>query len=176
MNRAAPLLLTVALLAGCAQGDPPAPAAPAAQSDPSRGGARPGVWIRAESEHKDLPIAWELRDDYVAPAGAQRRLLIVSQVRDVPYVGQTDATQRPEFFVREQHLLEGLAGHADLVAVLDWRQQHDWYFYVDAEVTRERVAAALADAAGRTIRVDFDTEGGEFYKTLKQRTSGKPAQ
>lgn len=184
MKRAAVLLSgLVALLAGCAQESPSAPPATAAQppatvapDDPARGGARTGSWIRAESEHQELPIAWELRDDYVAPAGAPRKLLIVSQERSIPFVGQNDIAQRAEFVAHEQRLLDALAGHADLVAVLDWRQQHDWYFYADDQVTRERVAEALRNAAGGAVRVDIETDGGQFYTTLKQRVSGKPAE
>jgi hypothetical protein len=175
--RAAPLLLaSLALVAGCAPSGPaaPPPAAKAVQDDPSRGGARRGSWVRAESEHKSLPIAWELRDDYVVPPGAPPQLVIVSQAREIPYVGQGESTQRAEFVAREQRLLDALAGHAELVAVLDWSQQHDWYFYADSSVTRESVAAILSDAVGRDIRVTVETDAGEFYKTLKQRTSGTP--
>lgn len=176
MSRAAaPLLLAaLALLAGCTSPDTPAPpAAQAAQEDPSRGGARRGSWVRAESEHRKLPIVWEFRDDYVAPSGVSPQLVIVSQARDTPYVGQDAIAQRAEFVEREQRLLDALAGHAELVAVLDWSQQHDWYFYTDASVTRERVTGALGDTPG-DIRVTVEADAGEFYKVLKQRTSGVP--
>lgn len=174
MSRAAApvLLAALALLAGCTPPDTPAPpAAQAAQEDPSRGGARHGSWLRAESEHSKRPIVWEFRDDYAAPPGAPPQLLIVSQARDTPYVGQDANAQRAVFVAREQRLLDALAGHAELVAVLDWSQQHDWYFYADASVTREHVTRALGDTPG-DIRVTVEADAGEFYKVLKQRTSG----
>jgi hypothetical protein len=187
MKRRGALLLTaaLALLAGCGRDAPTAPPAPTAaaaakpaavdpQDDPARGGARKGSWIRAESEHQDLPIVWELRDDYTAPESPPRRLLVVSQAREVPFVGRNDAAKHAEFVALEQRLLDALAGHADLVAVLDWRQQHDWYFYADDPVTRERVTEALGGAAGRSVRIDIESDGGQFYTTLKQRVSGKP--
>lgn len=174
----APLLLVMAaLLAGCAPPDTTAPpAVQAEQADPSRGGARRGSWVRAESEHKKLPIVWEFRDDYVAPPGVSPQLVIVSQAREMPYVGQDAAALQAEFVAHEQRLLDALAGHAELVAVLDWSQQHDWYFYADASVTRERVTGALGDTPGRDIRVTVESDGGEFYTVLKQRTSAAPGQ
>ncbi|MBL8299908.1 MAG: hypothetical protein JNN30_16335 [Rhodanobacteraceae bacterium] len=172
------LLVLTALLAGCAPSEPVAPqsAANAGQDDPSRGGRRRGSWIRAESEHNDLPIAWEVRDDYRAPPGAQRRLLIVSQAREVPYLGQVDAAARTELSTREQRLLDTLGGRAELIAVLDWRQQHDWYFSADERVQREHVLDALGDAAVHDIRVDIEADDGLFYRTLLQRVgvAGKP--
>ncbi|HSX58687.1 MAG TPA: hypothetical protein VLF18_00675 [Tahibacter sp.] len=184
--RAALLLATLAGLAGCAPSTAPAQtaaappaaasaeAAPASADDPSRGGARRGTWLRAESERDELPIVWEFRDDYAAPAGLPPRLVIVSQVRDIPYVGQIDTTLRAELAGREQRLIDALAGHAELIAVLDWRLQHDWYFYGGPEVTRERVIAALGNTGGRDIKVSVETDGGEFYTALKKRVGKTP--
>jgi hypothetical protein len=167
-------VMLVAATAGCA--GPPPPAAPpgTGATDPARGGARTGAWTRAESERDKMPIVWEFRDDY--SAAAQRvQLIVVSQALDVPYVGQVDAALQQEFATREQRLRDALADKADLVAVLDWRQQHDWFFYADASVTRESVEAALGDRKGRDIRVSVEKDSErEFYTTLKQRVAAKP--
>lgn len=180
MSKAAAVLALTLLLAavGCTPSPPPSGATPqvaeaAVAHDPARGGARRGNWLRAESERDTLPIVWEFRDDYV-PAESRPQLVIVSQVRDVPYVGQADPPLEAELAAREDRLLAALAGRAELVAVLDWRQQHDWFFYADGSVTRESITAAFGAAGGRDVQVTVEADGGAFYSALKQRTAAQP--
>lgn len=178
--RQAAAVLMLATLGGCT--DPALPTTPAQPADvvkpddPSRNGARSGQWVRVESERDKLPIVWLYREDFaVTPPRQLPQLLVVSQALQIPYVGQTDPALQQEFAVREQRLLDALAGKAELVAVLDWRQQHDWFFYTDASVTRESVTLALGDAGDRDILVTLENDApGRFYGTLKQRVSGSP--
>jgi hypothetical protein len=178
--RRAAAVLMLAVLGGCADSTPPAAPAPPADvakpADPSRNGARAGQWARAESERDKLPIAWQYREDFaVAPPRQLPQLVVVSQALKIPYVGQTDPALQQGFAVLEQHLLDVLDDKAELVAVLDWNQQHDWFFYADAGVTRESVEAALGDVGGRDIRVTLENDAQQqFYGTLKQRVSGTP--
>lgn len=179
-RRAAAAVLMLATLGGCA--DPAPPTAPAQSADvvkpddPSRSGARSGQWAQAESERDKLPIAWRYREDFaVTPPRQLPQLVVVSQALQIPYVGQTDPALQQEFAAREQRLLDALAGKAELVAVLDWHQQHDWFFYADASVTRESVMLALGDAGDRDVSVTLENDAqGQFYSTLKQRVSGSP--
>lgn len=177
-------LLLVAALAGCAPSPPadapkssaaaPPPTA-AAPDDPGRGGSRPGTWVRAEGERQGMPITWEYRDDYtVAPPRRLPQLAVISLARDVPYVGQRDPASQQEFDAHERQLRTALGDAAELVAVLDWHQQHDWFFYTDAAVTRARVVAALGDLRGRDVRVTLESDGQAFYSTLKQRVGTEP--
>jgi hypothetical protein len=171
----------LAALGACSDSAPPA-APPAVQgdvakpADPSRDGARAGRWARAESEREKMPIAWQYREDFaVAPPRQLPQLVVVSQALNIPYVGQTDPTLQQEHAAREQRLLDALAGKAELVAVLDWHVQHDWFFYVDASVTRETVQAALGDVGGHDIQVTLENDPQQlFYGSLKQRVSGSP--
>lgn len=172
------LALLLAAAAGCTPSPPPSGATPQAEAaavahDPARGGARRGSWLRAESERDKLPIVWELRNDYV-PADTRPQLVVVSQARDVPYVGQADAVLDADLAAREDRLLGALAGKAELVAVLDWRQQHDWFFYADASVTHDSVAAAFGEVGARDVQVTVEADGGTFYATLKQRVAAQP--
>ncbi|WP_386069284.1 hypothetical protein ACFJIW_04120 [Tahibacter sp. UC22_41] len=132
-------LLLVAALAGCTPSPPadaPAgaaasapPAAAATPDDPARGGTRHGTWARAEGERQGMPITWEYREDYsVAPPRRLPQLVVISQARDVPYVGQSDPSLQQEFTARERQLQAAFGDAAELVAVLDWHQQHDWFF------------------------------------------------
>ncbi len=179
-RRAAAAVLMLAVLGGCTDSAPPAapdqPADAAKPSDPSRNGARAGQWARAESERDKLPIVWQYREDFaVAPPRQLPQLVVVSQALKIPYVGQTDPALQQELTAREQRLLDALKDKAELVAVLDWSQQHDWFFYADAVVTRESVQAALGDVRGRDIRVTLENDAQQqFYGTLKQRVSGAP--
>lgn len=179
-RRAAAAVLLLAALNGCADSEPPAaPASPARAVkpvDPSRDGARAGQWARAESERDKLPIAWQYREDFaMAPPRQLPQLLVVSQGLKIPYVGQVDPALQQEFAVREQRLLDALKDKAELVAVLDWSQQHDWFFYADASVTRESVTLALGDVGGHDVHVTLENDAqGQFYRTLKQRVSGSP--
>ncbi|WP_257386475.1 hypothetical protein, partial [Tahibacter caeni] len=176
-------LLAVALATGCApSADAPdgaatpvkAPANASAETanDPSHGGAREGNWVRAESERQGLPLVWEYRDDYaVVPPRRLPQLLVVSLAREVPYVGQTIPELQREFDAHERQLRTALGADADLVAVLDWHRQHDWFFYADASVTQDRVAAALGDLRRGDVRVTLENDAQKFYSTLKQRVS-----
>jgi hypothetical protein len=172
----------LAVLGGCADSAPPAAPTPvppsdvAKPADPSRNGARAGQWARAESERDKLPIVWQYREDFaVAPPRQLPQLIVVSQALKIPYVGQTDPALQQEFAVLEQRLLDALAGKVELVAVLDWSQQHDWFFYADAGVTRESVRSALGEVGGRDVRVTLENDAQQlFYGTLKQRVSGVP--
>jgi hypothetical protein len=176
--------LFVATLAGCAPTPPPpdasSPAASAQQpapalTDPARGGVRHGVWARAEAEREGRPIAWEYREDFsVAPPRRLPQLLVVSEARQIPYVGQNDPALQHDFDARERLLLTALGSEAELVAVLDWNQQHDWFFYADASVTQDRVVAALGDLRGRDVRATLENDAQEFYATLKKRVSAQP--
>ena len=178
---AGPLL--VAVLAGCAPSPPadtPAghaaatPPPVAASDNPARGGRRHGIWVRAEAERQGQPIVWEYREDYsVAPPRRLPQLLVVSQTREVPYLGQRDPALQQEFDAREQQLQTALGDAAELIAVLDWHQQHDWYFYADASVTQARVVAALGDPHDRDVRVTLENDAQEFYVTLKKRIDGR---
>jgi len=171
-------VLMLAALGGCADSAPPAAPAPPADVvkpvDPSRGGARAGQWARAESERDRLPIAWQYREDFaVAPPRQLPRLVVVSQGLKIPYVGQIDPALQQEFALREQRLLDALKDKAELVAVLDWSQQHDWFFYADASVTRESVQAALGDVHGRDLKITLENDAQlDFYVTLKKRVAG----
>jgi hypothetical protein len=178
-------LLLVAALAGCTPSPPadaPAgaaasapPAAAATPDDPARGGTRHGTWARAEGERQGMPITWEYREDYsVAPPRRLPQLVVISQARDVPYVGQSDPTLQQEFTARERQLQAAFGDAAELVAVLDWHQQHDWFFYTDASVTQARVVAALGDLRGRDVRVTLENDAQEFYSTLKKRVDTQP--
>lgn len=179
-RRATAAVLMLAALGGCSDSAPPAASAPPADVvkpiDPSRNGARAGHWARAESERDKLPIVWQYREDFaVAPPRQLPQLVVVSQALKIPYVGQTDPALQQELAVREQRLLDALKDKAELVAVLDWSQQHDWFFYADASVTRESVTLALGDLAGRDVRVTLENDAqGQFYGTLKQRVSASP--
>ncbi len=178
--------LFAATLAGCAPTPPPpdasSPAAAAsaqqpapALTDPARGGVRHGVWARAEAEREGRPIAWEYREDFsVAPPRRLPQLLVVSEARQIPYVGQNDPALQHDFDARERLLLTALGSEAELVAVLDWNQQHDWFFYADASVTQDRVVAALGDLRGRDVRATLENDAQEFYATLKKRVSAQP--
>lgn len=172
------------LLAACAPAPAPAPAVPppadaAAQpqaADPARGGRRAGAWARAETEREKLPIAWEYREDY-APSAPRLlpRLIVVSQAREIPYLGQAEAAVQAAFDVREQRLVEGLRGQAELVAVLDWRQQHDWFFYAQAGVSEAMVGAALGDIRDLDIRISIEDDAAQqFYRTLRERIGATP--
>jgi hypothetical protein len=123
-----------------------------------------------------LPIVWHYREDFaVAPPRQLPQLVVVSQALKIPYVGQTDPALEQELAEREQRLLDALTGKAELVAVLDWSRQHDWFFYADAGVTRESVQAALGEGGGRDIHVTIENDVQQkFYVTLKQRVSGAP--
>lgn len=178
-------LLLAAALAGCAPPPSDAPPAAAVQAqpqppapaliDPARGGVRHGVWARAEAEREGQPIAWEYREDFsVAPPRRLPQLLVVSEARQIPYVGQNDPALQHDFDARERLLLTALGSEAELVAVLDWNQQHDWFFYADASVTQDRVVAALGDLRGRDVRVTLENDAQEFYATLKKRVSAQP--
>lgn len=170
--------LMLAMLGGCTDSAPPAapgqPADVAKPADPSRNGARAGQWARAESARDKRPIVWQYREDFaVAPPRQLPQLVVVSQALKIPYVGQTDPALERELAAREQRLLDALTGKAELVAVLDWSQQHDWFFYADAGVTRESVTLALGDVGGRDVRVTLENDAQQqFYGTLKQRVSG----
>jgi len=171
----------LAALGGCSDPAPPASlqaeqADVAKAADPSRNGARAGRWARAESERDKLPIAWQYREDFaVAPPRQLPQLVVVSQALKIPYVGQVDPAVQDELAVREQRLLDALKDKAELVAVLDWHVQHDWFFYADASVTRETVQAALGDVGGHDIQVTLENDVNQkFYSGLKQRVSGSP--
>ncbi len=167
----------LAALGGCSDSTPPAaPAGAVKPADPSRDGARAGQWARAESERDKRPITWQYREDFtVAPPRQLPQLVVVSQALTIPYVGQADPVLQQEFAAREQRLLDALKDKAELVAVLDWSQQHDWFFYADASVTRESVTLALGDVGGRDVRVTLENDAqGQFYGTLKQRVAGTP--
>lgn len=173
---ALPLL---AALAACTPNDPAAPpaaaqgseAAPAAAApDPGRNG-RQGAWQRAESERKKLPIAWEYRSDLdPARRAAFKQLLIVSLLTGGSRVGQSPA-RLEAYDAVERELAAALAGKGELVAVLDYNLQYDWYFYTnDADVAAIETIAGKSAEKDISVKVENDADG-EFYTTLKERLS-----
>lgn len=173
------LLPVLLLLAGCAPESPPAASGaqdPAAASvaDPTRGGTRGGTWLHAESLKDGVPIAWDFRDDY-SPLPQRTRLVVVSLGHEESFDGNTDAERQRVYDAHERSLLDGLKGRADLVAVLDWRQQHDWFFYTAAEVGREDVERITGAADSVTVQVSLEDDPQfDFYRTLQQRVHGVP--
>lgn len=174
------LLIVLCGLAACSTESPP-PVAPAAgkpaagAADPARGGARQGTWVRAESQKDGQPIAWEYRDDYVATAG-RTRLVVVSLGHEDAFNGSTPAERQRDYDQREQRLREALKDRADLVAALDWRQQHDWFFYTAADVTREDVESAAGERSFSDLQIALEDDPEfDFYRTLRQRVHGGEA-
>ncbi|MCQ4164262.1 hypothetical protein [Tahibacter harae] len=163
-----PLLLA---LGACSQAPPPA--APAAGPDPSLGGARAGTWVRAEGERKGQAMIWTYREDFV-PDAARPRLLVVSQGVEAATSSQVMQPLQPELDQREKRLREGLRGKAELVAVLDWDQQHDWYFYAVPELASDEVTALLGDVKFADIRTTLEDDPAfDFYRTLLKRVGGQ---
>lgn len=167
-----PLLLA---LSACSPSPPPpsAPVAPAVGPDPSLGGARTGTWARAEGERKGKPMIWSYREDYATDA-ARPRLLIVSQGVEAATDSSIMQRLQPELDQREKRLREGLQAKAVLVAVLDWDQQHDWYFYAVPELDSAEVTALLGELRFVDIRTTLEDDPEfTFYRTLLTRIGGK---
>lgn len=171
------LLPVLFVLAGCSSESPSPPAAttPAATAsvvDPARGGARHGTWLRAESRKEDRPIAWEYRDDYVVKP-ERARLIVVSLGHEDAFDGNTPASRQRDYDEREQRLREALKDRAELVATLDWRQQHDWFFYAAADVVREDVESAAGERSFSDLQIALEDDPEfDFYRTLRQRVHG----
>lgn len=173
------LLPVLIVLAGCTAEPPPAAtaenAAPAAAvTDPTRGGSRGGTWLHAESLKDGKPIAWDFRETY-APVPGRTRLAVVSLGHEETFNGSSTPEQQHDYAARESGLLEALKGRADLVAVLDWRQQHDWFFYIGADVSREDVEKAAGQQEFASLQVTLEDDPQlDFYRTLSQRVRGTP--
>ena len=166
-----PLLLA---LSACSPAPPPsAPAAPAVGPDPSLGGARAGTWVRAEGERKGKGMIWTYREDFT-PSAARPRLLVVSQGVEAATDDAVMQRLQPELDQREKLLREGLQGKAELVAVLDWDQQHDWYFYAVPELGSDEVTALLGESKSADVRTTLEDDPEfAFYRTLRERVGGK---
>lgn len=170
------LLPVLFVLAGCtSEPPPPAPAPGAAVVDPARGGARAGTWLRAESRKDGKPIAWEYRDDYVARA-ERARLIVVSLGHEDTFDGSIPASRQRDYDEREQRLREALKDRAELVATLDWNQQHDWFFYAAADLAREDVESAAGERSFSDLQIALEDDPAfDFYRTLRQRVHGGAA-
>ncbi|HJU37955.1 MAG TPA: hypothetical protein VJ724_00170, partial [Tahibacter sp.] len=74
----------------------------------------------------------------------------------------------------ERDLVKLLAGKADLVAVLTYYRQYDWYFYASGidDVVAIRALLAGAGQADVTINVEADPQG-EFYAALRKRVDDR---
>jgi hypothetical protein len=71
---------------------------------------------------------------------------------------------------QEKTLHDGLKARAELVAVLDWRQQHDWFFYSAADVTREEVETIFGNKGLVSLQVSLEDDPElQFYRALMQR-------
>ena len=175
------LLAILVLLAACAPttapptaaGEKSAAASPPA--DPTRGGMRKGTWLHAEALKDGVPISWDFREDYaVAAPGSLPRLIVVSLGHEENYDGSTSAAAQAEHDAREKNLHDGLKERAELVAVLDWRQQHDWFFYSAPDVTREEVENFFGEKGFANLQVTLEDDPElQFYRTLKQRVHGE---
>lgn len=173
------LLSALFVLAGCAAESPP-PAATAENAaktpvaDPTRGGARGGTWLHAETLKNGQPIAWDFRDDYAA-VPERTRLVVVSLGHEHAFDGSTTAEQQSDYNTRENSLLEALKDRADLVATLDWNQQHDWFFYAGPELSREDVEKNAGERKFISLQVTLeDDPQHDFYRVLRQRVHGTP--
>jgi hypothetical protein len=166
----------LSLLCACAPAPAPAPPAnpPAAVGpDPSLAGARSGTWVRAEGERKGKPMIWTYREDFV-PGAARPKLLVVSMGVESATDAATMHHLQPELDQHEKNLREGLQGKAELVAVLDWDQQHDWYFYASPELSSDAVTALLGKASMANIQTTLEDDPEfAFYRTLQQRIGAK---
>ena len=191
--------LVVLALAACSSNETPAPpeGAPTAAAPPpvaappsgdastitirdvARNGARPGNWRRAESDRNGVPIAWEFRED-VDPArrATLPRLIVVSAVN----YARTDKDQRPDaslldvYDALERQLVTLLSDRADLVAVLTYYRQYDWYFYAASADDVAAIKALLAQAGQQDVTVSVENDPqGEFYATLVDRAGADRA-
>lgn len=179
MNKLAVCLVCFAL-AACAPTDPPTAsysAATAAARDPARGGARPGVWHRAEAERNGAPIAWEFRADVDAARRATLPQLVVVSVVNYVDVGEDKRLKAStiDAYDRIERDLAGLmAGKGELVAVLDHYRQYDWYFYATDVAGVDAIRALFAQSGynGVTVEVENDAQG-EFYATLRERVDAR---
>jgi len=181
MNKLAACLASLAL-AACSSTETPAPpsvpdaASATAARDPARG-ARAGRWLRADSERQGVPITWEFRDD-IDPVrrAALPRLVVVSVLN----YAQTGADQRPKaplidaYDAIERELLAQLSGKAELVAVLTYYYQYDWYFYTASDDDVAAIKALLAKAGQQDVTVNVENDPqGEFYATLVDRVRAR---
>lgn len=175
-------LAVLVLLAACAPATAPPNAAgeksveaASPTADPTRGGLRKGTWLHAQSMKDGVPISWDFREDYtVAAPRPLPRLIVVSLGHEDNYDGSTSAATQAEQDAREKRLIESLKERAELVAVLDWRQQHDWFFYSAADVTREEVENFLGEKGFASLQVSLEDDPElQFYHTLKQRVHGE---
>lgn len=186
MNRLA-LCFACFALAACAPTDVPtdaptapsgaAPASAAVARDPARNGARAGAWRRAESDRQGVPIAWEFRVDVDAARRATLPQLVVVSVMNPAAVaanGRLNAATLDTYDRIERDLVGLLAGKGDLVAVLDYYQQYDWYFYAAniGDVDAIRALFAKSGLQDVTINVEDDAKG-EFYSTLRSRVDAR---
>lgn len=182
MNKLA-VCLVCFTLAACSSTETPAPssapdtASATAARDPARGGVRPGRWLRADSQRQGVPITWEFRDD-VEPArrATLPRLVVVSVLNHT----QTGTDQRPQaslvdtYDAIERELLAQLSGKAELVAVLTYYYQYDWYFYTASDSDVGAIKALFAKAGQRDVTVNVENDPqGEFYTTLIDRVRAR---
>jgi hypothetical protein len=183
------ILLPLALLVVVACSDAPSAAPPAAgaaassaptaagKSDPARAGARKGTWARAESDRAGVPIVWEFRED---AGDAQRKdkpqLLTVSWVyKAAADDAQPDPAQLAAFAAFEDRLLAALGDKAELVAVLTFNRQHNWYLYATDFATVDTVRElAKSETSAVDIKADAEYEPvGEFYTRLRKTVGVK---
>jgi hypothetical protein len=176
MNRLAAVALCLTL-AACSASDVAAPPAAAPGElyarDPARGGARAGFWRRADSDRGGVPIAWDFRDDVDAARRATLPQLVIVSVVDYVRIGPD---QRPEpalidvYDAIERDLVALMAGKADLVAVLAYYRQYDWYFYASGDADAAAIRALFAKAGIQDVTVSVEPDpNGEFYAKLRER-------
>lgn len=132
---------------------------------------RKGTWLHAEAMKDGMPIAWDFREGYTAAAPRPLpRLIVVSLGHEDNFDGSISPAVQAAQDAQEKTLHEGLKARAELVAVLDWRQQHDWFFYSAADVTREEVETIFGNKGLVSLQVSLEDDPElQFYHTLMQR-------
>lgn len=132
--------------------------------------AREGSWLRAEGKRQGMPIVWQMLENH-AVAAPRTQLLVVSwHFKSSRNDGQLDEAAKNESLAIEKTLVTALEAHAQLVAVMDFNTQHDWYFYADDAAIKRQAEDAVKSTPQRDILVTVEDDAtGRFYSALKQK-------